>query len=76
MRPKMVYFVGGNAETLINDYDKFKKNYAEKHKLLLKPFSRTISTIRSKLCPSHFKKDIKFQNTYEIKLYDATGNEL
>lgn len=67
-RPKMVYFIGGNAETLKDNIDGFSKVYAEKHDGLLKPFSKVMSSIRSKLCPNHFRNDIKFQHTFEIRV--------
>lgn len=76
MRPKMVYFIGGNADTLVNDFDKFEKVYSRKHKAQLKPFAHTLSSVRSKLSPSHFKKDVKYQHTFEIEMYNSSESIL
>ena len=68
-RPKMVYFVGGNSETLSSNFNDFKRTYAEKHNLLIKPLGSFLATIRSKLSSNHFRKDIKFQHTFDISIH-------
>lgn len=70
-RPKMVYFIGGNANTLSENFNEFKRIYAQKHKAAIKPFSKLLSVVRSKLSPNHFRNDIKFQHTFEILLHQA-----
>ena len=76
MRPKMVYFIGGNADTLEKDFDKFTSVYSKKYQAQLKPFAQQLSSIRSMVSPSHFKKDIKYQHTFEITLSGSTDNML
>jgi len=69
LRPKMVYFIGGEADTLEANFDAFRDTYAAKHKEQLKPFAHALSSIRSRLCPNHFKNDIKYQHSFEIELH-------
>ncbi|MCK5003217.1 MAG: class I SAM-dependent methyltransferase [Gammaproteobacteria bacterium] len=67
-RPKMVYFIGGNNKSLGEDFEKFKAIYAEKHKTSLKPMSKFLAKIRSKLSPNHFRNDIRYQHTFDINI--------
>jgi len=68
MRPKMVYFVGGNNQNILDNYREFYETFNKNHFSSLKSFSKFKSNIRSRLCPNHFKNDIKYQHSLDITL--------
>jgi SAM-dependent methyltransferase len=68
-KPRIVYFIGSNSSQVQKNYGKFHAAFSVLYEKSLRPFSRFKSKLRSPFAPSHFRDDVKYQHTLNVRLY-------